>query len=135
MSEESCLCVFDIDRTLTSKQGLQDLENLKAILFASKIADIQMLKTESAQDTCQGSRSSNGIRDTAYGGGVVNLELFVWDTPIDELHTNAHDKLSGGSLVLSQLAASGVLVCQTSFNYHSLNLFELHIFCTPWRTT
>lgn len=78
MSEESCLCVFDIDRTLTSKQGLQDLENLKAILFASQIADIQMLKTESAQDTCQGSsRSSNGIRDTAYGGGVVNLELFV----------------------------------------------------------
>jgi len=55
MSAESCLCVFDIDRTLTSKQGLQD--------------------------TCQGSRSSNGIRDTAYGGG---------------------------SLVLSQLAASGL---------------------------
>lgn len=75
MSAESCLCVFDIDRTLTSKQGLQELENFKAILLSFKIADILMLKTESAQDTCQGSRSSNGIRDTAYGGGVVNLEL------------------------------------------------------------
>ena len=25
MVSEKCLCVFDIDRTLTSKQGMQDL--------------------------------------------------------------------------------------------------------------
>eukprot|EP00435_Cladocopium_sp_Y103_P001942 s272_g1.t1 len=53
---EKCLCIFDIDRTLTSKQGMQDL------------------------DKCPGSKGSDGIKDTAYGGG---------------------------DLVLSQLAASG----------------------------
>ncbi|CAE7507570.1 Sema5b [Symbiodinium pilosum] len=44
---DACLCVFDIDRTLTSKQGQQDV--------------------------CPGSSPSAGIVDTAYGGGDLVL--------------------------------------------------------------
>ncbi|CAJ1423887.1 unnamed protein product [Effrenium voratum] len=44
---KACLCIFDIDRTLTSKQG--------------------------TQDTCGGSKAFPGIADSAYGGGELVL--------------------------------------------------------------
>ena len=46
-SQEDCLCIFDIDRTLTGKQG--DVKN------------------------CPDNRIENTIWDTAYGGGWLTL--------------------------------------------------------------
>eukprot|EP00438_Fugacium_kawagutii_P024417 Skav222380 [mRNA] locus=scaffold2692:346935:349451:- [translate_table: standard] len=45
----ACLCVFDVDRTLTGKQGL----------------------AEGSQ--CPDNRLVDGVRDTAYGGGTLTL--------------------------------------------------------------
>jgi len=49
--QDACLCVFDIDRTLTSKQGQHDV--------------------------CPGSSASDGIVDTAYGGGDLVLSALA----------------------------------------------------------
>ena len=45
----ACLCVFDVDRTLTGKQGLAD------------------------GTQCAGNKIVDGVWDSAYGGGTLTL--------------------------------------------------------------
>ena len=45
----ACICIFDVDRTLTGKQGL----------------------AEGSQ--CPGNKIVDGVWDTAYGGGILTL--------------------------------------------------------------
>ena len=46
-SSDACLCIFDVDRTLTARQG--------------------------SQDRCQSTSRQPGVRDYAYGGGELQL--------------------------------------------------------------
>lgn len=49
LATPNCLCVFDVDRTLTGKQG--DVKD------------------------CEGNREVNGVKDEGYGGGTMTLSV------------------------------------------------------------
>lgn len=95
-----CLCIFDVDRTLTGKQGLPD-------------------------DTCPGSERHPDVTDYAYGGGVLTLSqvsarfqaTFCAQCYLGIVSHGSASGLEMKAKLLSHFQGSGQLLGQYDWSY------------------
>ena len=142
---ESCLCVFDIDRTLTSKQGMQDCTACAALLSRQQWNDlivdhflVNVIRSALTYATCHSTFYYIQFTFSIFfwfAIGYCSSKKSLWDAlsqehcpgsrATDEIVDSAY---GGGDLVLSELGALGAFAADLGeILFHFILVFvKLH---------